>query len=149
MTNLKLNAKEIRFESMNQRDNVYLTIDKCSENVIFSTDKWINSDELLWVRIYSDGLAEFGLTKLKDPFHGYQKYTWSSRAEIINKELLKGTPYSLITSDIGVKELQGKYHHSYLSKGVCSRIIMPLVEANSDKLNYGLEAFKAYELRYV
>lgn len=143
----KLIIKELKFVDCNQHDDVYLTVDKCSTEVILEAEKWLNSNELLWVKIYADGLASYGLTMMEDPLHG-GKYTWSSRAEIINKELLKGTPCQLITSDIGVKELEGKYS-CYFSRGICASVIMPLIERHADKLHHGLEEFKRYELRYV
>jgi hypothetical protein len=67
---------------------------------------------------------------------------------VINRELLKGTPYELITSSIGVQELEGRYS-CYFSRGICVNTIMPLVEMYADKLHYGLEEFKKYELKYV
>lgn len=143
----KLIIKELKFVDINQHDDVYLTVDKCSTEVILEAEKWLNANELLWVKIYSDGLASYGLTMLEDPLHG-GKYTWSSRAEVINKELLKGTPHQLIRSDIGVKELEGKYS-CYVSRGVCASVIIPLVEAYADKMHYGLETFKKFELQYI
>ena len=139
---------EIKFVDLNQHDDVYLTVDKCSTEVIFATEKWLNANERLWVKIHADGLASYGLSMLKDPMHNNQPYIWSSRAEVINRELLKGTPYELITSSIGVQELEGRYS-CYFSRGICVSTIMPLVEMYADKLKYGLEEFKKYELKYV
>lgn len=140
--------QEIKFVDLNQHDDVYLTVDKCSTEVIFSKEKWLNANERLWVKIYADGLASYGLSMLADPLHDNRPYIWSSRAEVINQKLLKGTQYELITSDIGVQELEGRYS-CYFSRGICASVIIPLVEMYADKLHYGLEEFKKYELRYV
>ena len=147
MTSMTIAIKEIKFVDIDQQDEIYLTVDKCSTEVIFSKEKQLNDNELLWVKIYSDGLASYGLTMLEDPLHG-GKYTWSSRAEVINKELLKGTPYQLITSDIAVRELESRYS-CYSSSGICASVIMPLIERHADKLHYGVEEFKRRELKYV
>lgn len=70
-----------------------------SDVVVFEKSLKLNDNETLWVRIYSDGLARYGLTMECDPLHDNSRYTWSSRASVINKYLLNNEIYKLAISD--------------------------------------------------
>lgn len=133
----------IHFYPLNGYDNLHITVDKFSEEVIFDKEKWLNDNERLFCKIYADGHARYGLEMQNDPAHNDQKYTWSSRAEVMNQEFnLYGTEYQLAQSDIGMRELEGMYS-CYFGVGYILKNMLKLALANQKSLTYGF--VKLYE----
>lgn len=131
----------IKFRDINQHDDVYITVDKRSDKVIYENERWLNDNERLFVKIYDDGFAHYGLEMTEDPAHNNQRYIWSSNPSAINEYFnLIGTDYELAIWDIGVKELHGRYS-CYMSAGVLLNSLLPFVEANQERLKYGYWKF--------
>lgn len=126
----------VKWYPLNGYDNLNIIVDKFSDEVIFKREKWLNSNERLFVTIYDDGIAHYGLEMTKDPIHGNEKYTWSSRSEVINEHFgLIGTPLQLARHDIGAREYNGEYS-CYFGVGYLVSNMMLLAEANLDQLTY-------------
>lgn len=138
-----MKATEFKSYPTNGYDNIYLTLEDETKEVIFEKEVWLNPNERLFVKIFNNGLAHYGLEMQNDPIHG-GKYTWSSRAAVINEHLLFDTPYKLIRSDIGVRF---NTHSCYGSYGVTINAIMPLIIEHQDKLHFGVNKFKERELK--
>lgn len=131
----------IHFYPLNGYDNLHLTVDKMSKRVIFKKEKWLNDNERLYCTIYDDGIALYGLEMQSDPAHGNQKYTWSSNAQAINRELeLIGTSMQLATHNIGIKEMESPYS-CYFSCGYLLDNMMKIAIANEGDLKYGFLDF--------
>lgn len=140
-----MKVKEFKSYPTNGYDNLYLTLEEKETEIIFEKEKWLNSNERLFVKIFKNGLAHYGLEMQNDPVHG-GKYTWSSRSEVINEHLLFNTPYKLIRSDIGVRYANS--YSCYGSYGVTINTIMPLIIKHQDKLHFGIDKFKEREIKY-
>lgn len=135
-------TKEIRFVDINQHDELWVTVDQFSKEVLYENEKWLNRNERLWVKIYKDGFASYGLEVQKDRLHGNEKYTWSSRPEVINREFhLTDTVYELAWWTCAAREECSKYHTPF-SRGILLSAAYLHASNNQDKLHYGLEAFK-------
>lgn len=131
----------IHFYPLNGYDNLHITVDKRSDEVIFQKEKWLNDNERMYCTIYADGIAQYGLEMQKDPAHGNEKYTWSSNAYAINEYLeIFGTPFQLSISDIGVKEMDCQYG-CYFACGYLLKNMIMLGIANEGDLKYGFLHF--------
>lgn len=135
-------TKEIKFVDINQHDELRITVDQFSKEVLYENEKWLSPNERLWVKIYKDGFASYGLEVQKDRLHGNQKYTWSSRGEVINREFnLTDGPYELAWWNCAAREECSKYS-CFFSRGILLATAYLHASNNQDKLHYGLEAFK-------
>lgn len=135
-------TKEIRFIDINQHDELWITVDRFSKEILYENEKWLSPNERIWVKIYKDGFASYGLELQKDPLHGNQKYTWSSRGEVINEVFnLCDTPYELAWWNCAARELCSKYSTPF-SRGILLSAAYLHASNNQDKLHYGLNAFK-------
>lgn len=92
---------------------------------------------IFWCKWYEGGLASYGFTEFKDPLHGNQKYTWSSRAEVINNELNLPWEWQLAKWDCAVKF--GTVSGCYCSMGITKKLMKRLMEKNKTQLHYSLE----------
>lgn len=135
--NMKIS--DIKFYDINGYDNMYITID-VSKEIVFEKEKWLSGNERLWVKIFKDGTACYGLEMQKDPMHGNQKYTWSSRAEVINDYLELDDKYRLARYDISIKD--SKDQGCYFSRSIVLHTALELAKKYEDKLHYGYEQFK-------
>ena len=135
----------VDFWNINGHDDMNIVVDKYPESdIVYSATKPVD-DGYLWVRIYRDGLADYGYTMLKDPMHNNQTYTWSSRSEVINEEFkLVGTPNELQLSNVGVKEIAKHPMGCYCSMGCTISLARDLVLANQDKMAHGVEDYFKY-----
>lgn len=130
----------VKFYQLNQHDNLNLTVDKISNEVVYQNSKWLNDNELIWVKIYDDGHAKYGIEMQHDPLHGNEKYTWSSRPSVMNLVFdLVDTPYELSCDTIGLREENSKYY-CFISSGITKKLYLQLAKENEGQLNYGYES---------
>lgn len=152
--------KEIHFANFNGQDNLRFTIegtvsDILAEKPVYEnckvfqeelnvrlTDRQLKSGKAtLWVKIYECGIANFGYTVECDPLHHNERYTWSSNAGAINDAFnLVGTPYELARYGAGIAD--SKYEYCYWAGQLTKALALKLGEENTDKLHWGLDAWK-------
>ena len=131
--------KEVKIIQINQKDELRITVDKISDTIIYKSIKELNDNETLWVKIYDDGHAIYGLDMRKDPIHNNQPYTWSSRCEVINEYFkFDGTIYQLARYDVGLRDNE---QNSYWSCGMTLDKVVRLAAEKEDDLRFGLQAF--------
>lgn len=129
---------KVRFLDYNQMDNMYLDVDAISQNVIFASEKRDESNEgTFFVRIYSDGFADFGYTVDCDSWHDNQPYTWSSNPECINKVFGLADKLKLGKYTVGVREGD----HCYIARGITFEKACEIALDNEDLLHYGYMRF--------
>lgn len=75
----------IRYIDINQHDELEITVDVFSKDILYENEKWLSNNERAFVKIFSDGFVTFGLEVQHDPMHGNKKYVWSSNADFINR----------------------------------------------------------------
>ena len=136
-----MNIVEVSFFDINHHDDMHLIVDEMSEKVVFEREKWLNSNERLWVKIFEDGTSRYGLEMQHDPLHGNQKYTWSSRPEVINDYLELDDEHRLARYSIGIKSKDDGY--TYYSRGILLKSALEIAKKYEDKLHYGFEQFKS------
>lgn len=129
-----------KFLDINRMDEMRLVIDYRSSDILFSGEKKLNDNETIWVKIYSDGFVDFGLTMEYDPIHNC-RYTWSSNAASINDIFeLWGTPLQIARTEmayINIDHLRGCYCSAHLLMSVAKQYAI----ANQDRMNYGFVKF--------
>lgn len=129
---------KVKFLDYNQMDNMRLDVDAMSLDVVFASEKRDESNEgTFFVRIYSDGLADFGYTVDCDPWHGNQPYTWSSNPECINKVFGLTNELKLAKWTIGVRDDDS----CYIDRGITFNRACEIALNNGESLNYGYMAF--------
>lgn len=146
---VKPHIENVVFHNYNGQDNLYFECENLlgilKGTPIYSNSKVLykgNSDEgILWVKIFEEGLAKFGLTMKADSLHGNQEYTWSSNAACINKEFgLIGTSYELARYGAGAKEIGS--NSCYYAIELTKAFALELGENNADKLHWGIEQYR-------
>lgn len=145
-----MKVSNVKFADYNGQDNLYFEVDMNLNKMLKSTPVYSNFktfdedteyERTLWVKIFKEGLATFGLTLMKDPLHNNEVYTWSSNARCINEEFgLIGTPYELAKYGAGVKEEghSGCYWAAQLTKALALKI----GEEYKDLLHWGIEQYR-------
>lgn len=129
---------KVQFLDYNQIDNMYLDVDAMSQDVIYADEKRDESNEgTFFVRIYSDGLAEFGYTVDCDSWHDNQPYTWSSNPECINKVFGLTGELKLAKWTIGVRD----DNLSYIARGITFERACEIALDNEELLHYGYMEF--------
>ena len=122
---------KVDFNHINQHDEIICTVDSFSKKVIKEFVD-INDRKEIFLRIYDDGRASYGVTVFLDPYHE-GKYTWSSNAHDINAHFkLFGTEWQI--TEACFKELD----HCGFGCGILVSLAEKLAEANQEKLKYGL-----------
>lgn len=135
-------ATNLRYIDINQHDELEITVDVFSKEVLYENEKWLSSNERAFIKIFSDGFVDFGLELQKDPMHNNKKYTWSSNADFINRCFgLLDTPFELATWHIGAKEKCSKYS-CFFARNILLSKAMEYAANNSDKLHYGLKVYE-------
>ena len=128
----------IKFYPLNGYDNLNLIVDRLSRKEVFKQEKWLNTRDKMFVTIYDDGFATYGLYSHKDD--GIKDF-WSSCAHEVNKEFnLNGTPYQLAIHNIGLRELESPYS-CYFSCGILLEHMLKIGIANEESLKYGFDKF--------
>ena len=130
---------KVRFLDYNQMDNMYLDVDAISQDVIYANEKRDESNEgTFFIKIYSDGFADFGYTVDCDSWHGNQPYTWSSNPECINNVFNLEGSLKLAVWTVGVRDDD---KGCYFSRGILFEKACELALANEELLRYGYMAF--------
>jgi hypothetical protein len=102
------------------------------DNIVKSFRKEVE-DGFIFADFYPGGFCIKGYTIYEDPLHSNKQYTWSSRASVINGVFnLKGTPYELCSSGIGIKQ----YNPNRYS---CFSAVEITVSALRDILKYAID----------
>lgn len=126
----------VDFSHINQHDEIICTVDSFSKNVIKEFVD-TNDEQEIFLRIYDDGHASYGVTVFDDPYHG-GKYTWSSNAHDINAH------FGLFGTEWQIKEACFKKLDSCgFGCGILVFLAEKLAEANQERLKYDL--IKYYE----
>lgn len=126
---------KVDLNKINQHDEILLTLSQRSENIIFE-GKSENPEGFYYLKIYEDGIANFGYTVYNDPFHG-GRYTWSSNPASINKVFhLNGTDLELATGNHAYKLIG---NGCYYSCGILASTVTLI--ASAQDLNYGILKF--------
>lgn len=129
---------KVKFLNYNRMDNMYLDVDAMSQDVIYANEKRDESNEgTFFVRIYSDGLAEFGYTVDCDSWHNNKPYTWSSRPEVINEVFGLTDKLKLAKYTIGVRDDD----RCYIARGITFERACEIAHDNEDLLHYGYMEF--------
>lgn len=129
---------KVKFLDYNQMDNMRLDVDAMSQDVIFTSEKRDESNTgTFFVRIYSDGLADFGYTVDCDSRHDNKPYTWSSNPECINKVFNLEGSLKLAAWTIGVRDDD----LVYVSRGITFERACEIALENEELLHYGYMAF--------
>ena len=138
----------VSFTDVNQHDDINIIVDERSKTVVFETEKWIVPDEeRIWVKIYSDGLAQYGYDVHHDRMHKNTFYTWSSNPTSVNEQLgLIGTKWELAKWSCAVAE--GPDDCRFAS-GILVSLALKLAEANQNSLHYGLNEFYHQNFRSI
>ena len=135
-------TKEIRFIDINQHDEMEITVDVFSKEILYENEKWLSNNERVFVKIFSDGFVTFGLEVQKDPMHGNQKYVWSSNADFINRCFgLLDTAFEIAAWHIAAREECSRYG-CFFARNMLLSVAYLHASNNQDKLHYGLEEFK-------
>ena len=135
--------KDLYYIDINQHDELSITVDKFSKEVLYENEKWLSSNERAFVTIFSDGFVDFGLELQEDPRHNNSKYTWSSNADFINECFgLHGTPNEIAIWHVGAKEEYSRYS-CFIGRNMLLSTALLLAYNNQDKLHYGFDAFKS------
>ena len=142
-------TKEIKFIDINQHDELEITVDVFSKEVLYENEKWLSDNERAFIKIFSDGLVDFGLEVQKDPMHNNKKYVWSSNADFINRCFdLLNTPQELAAWHVGAREECSKYS-CFFARNILLSKALSYAADNSGKLHYGYIAFeKQNRIRY-
>lgn len=126
---------QVKLNDINQHDELLLTLAQSSGNLIFE-GKSENPGGFYYLKIYDDGLANFGYTAYDDLFHG-GRYTWSSNPTCINDVFhLNGTNLELATWEHAYKLIGGG---CYCSCGMLASTAALI--ASAQDLNYGILKF--------
>jgi hypothetical protein len=129
---------KVKFLNYNQMDNMYLDVDVMSQDVIFACEKRDESNEgTFFIRIYSDGFADFGHTVDCDSWHDNQPYTWSSNPECINKVFGLTDKLRLAKYTIGVRDDDS----CYIARGITFERACEIALDNEELLHYGYMKF--------
>lgn len=135
-------VQEIRFVDINQQDNLEITVDKFSTEVLYQNEKWLDNNHRYFITIYADGFARFGIEVQSDPWHDNEKYVWSSRGEVMNDVFnLWNTPYELAQWGCAARESCSKYS-SFFAMGILLTAAYVHGSNAKEKLHYGFEAYK-------
>ena len=126
---------KVDLNKINQHDEILLTLSQRSENIIFE-GKSENPEGFYYLKIYEDGIANFGYTVYNDTFHG-GRYTWSSNPASINKVFnLNGTDLELATWNHAYKLIGSG---CYCSCGILASTATLI--ASAQDLNYDILKF--------
>lgn len=135
-------VQEIKFEDINQRDRLKITVDKFSTEVLYKNEKWLDNNNRYFITIYADGFAHFGIEVQSDPWHNNEKYIWSSRGEVMNNVFnLWNTPYELARYGCIARESCSKCSY-FCAVGLLLTAAYVHGSNAKEKLHYGFEAYK-------
>jgi hypothetical protein len=125
----------VKLTKINEHDELRLVLTKRSENIIFE-GKSEDPEGFAYLKIYDDGLADYGYTVYNDSFHG-GRYTWSSNPTYINEVFhLNGTDLELAKLEHAYKMIgEGCYYSCGMLASTAALI------ASAQDLNYGILKF--------
>ena len=133
---------KIHYIDINQHDELEITVDVFSKEVLYENEKWLSNNERAFVKIFSDGFVDFGIEVQEDPRHNNQKYVWSSNADFINRcfNLLK-TPWEIAAWHVAAREECSRYS-CFFARNMLLLVAYLYAFNNQDKLHYGLDGFE-------
>ena len=133
---------KIRYIDINQHDELEITVDVFSKEVLYENEKWLSNNERAFVKIFSDGFVDFGLEVQEDPMHNNQKYVWSSNADFINRCFdLLNTPWEIASWHVAAREECSRYS-CFFGRNMLLSVAYLHAFNNQDKLHYGLDGFE-------